>query len=135
MNNNQSQDSTEVNEANLDPQTDESRRQESGAMRASASPNIVIRRIIYYIAGVIITLLALRVLLLLMAANQGTPFVDLVYGLSGMFAQPFYSIFSYQPSYGRSVFEVSSVVAIIVYGLVAHGLATLFTLTRSRQDI
>ena len=94
-----------------------------------------VQRIIYYLAGVIITLLALRMVLLLLAANQGSPFVDFVYGLSGMFAWPFYGVFSYQPVYGQSVFEVSTLVAIVIYALVAVGLAKLFTLTRKDDSV
>lgn len=95
----------------------------------------LIARVIYYIAGVIIALLALRIILLLLAANQGSPFVDFIYGLSGFFAWPFYGIFSYQPTYGRSTLEVSSVVAIIVYALAAAGLARLFTLPSNRAEV
>ena len=96
---------------------------------------VIVKRIIYYIAGVIVVLLALRIVLLLLAANQGAAFVDFVYALSGFFASPFYGIFNYQPTYGQSVFEISSLVAIVVYALVAVGLAKLFTLTRSHEDV
>lgn len=102
---------------------------------STAGPGVIARRVIYYIAGFIIALLALRIILLLLAANQGAPFVDFVYSLSGIFAAPFYGIFSYQPAYGESVFEISSVVAIIVYALIAAGLAKLFTLTSNRSDV
>ena len=64
----------------------------------SVGPGVVARRISYYIAGFIIALLALRIVLLLLDANQGAPFVDFVYGLSSIFAAPFFGIFSYQPT-------------------------------------
>lgn len=96
---------------------------------------VIAKRIIYYMVGVIIALLAMRIVLLSLAANQGSAFVDIVYGLSGFFAVPFYGIFNYQPTYGQSVFEISSLVAIVVYALVAVGLAKLFTLTRSHDDV
>jgi len=101
----------------------------------TVGPGVVAARVIYYIAGVIIAFLLMRIILLLLAANQGSPFVDFVYTVSGFFAWPFYGIFSYQPSYGHSVLEVSSIVAIIVYGLVAMGLAKLFTLGSDRVDV
>lgn len=94
----------------------------------TVGPGVVAARVIYYIAGIIIAFLLMRIILLLLAANQGAPFVDFVYGVSGFFAWPFYGIFSYQPSYGHATLEVSSIVAIIVYALVAMGLAKLFTL-------
>lgn len=90
-------------------------------------------RIVSFIVGFIVTLLALRILLLLLAANQGNAFVDFVYGLSGVFAVPFYGIFDYEPVYGESVFEISSVVAILVYALIGWGIAKLLTINSQRQ--
>jgi hypothetical protein len=134
MNTDQDQQVTEVRESNTTQDGANIRRQ-SVATTNSVSGNVVAKRVIYYIAGFIIALLALRLVLLLLAANQGAPFVDFVYGLSGIFAWPFYGIFSYQPSYGQSMFEISTVVAIIVYALIAMGLARLFTLTSRRPDV
>lgn len=93
---------------------------------------VVIQRIIWYIAGFIITMLALRLVLLMLAANQGNAFVDLIYAISGFFAWPFFGIFGYQPTYGEFTFELSTVVAIVVYALAAWGLARAFTLTGRR---
>jgi hypothetical protein len=134
MNTDQDQQVTEVRESNTTQDGANIRRQ-SVATSNTVGGNVVAKRVIYYIAGFIIALLALRLVLLLLAANQGAPFVDFVYGLSGVFAWPFYGIFSYQPSYGQSTFEVSTVVAIIVYALIAMGLARLFTLTSRRPDV
>ena len=94
----------------------------------SAAPgNVVAQRVVWYI----ITLLALRLILQLLGANQGNPFVDLIYGLSGIFAAPFFGMFSYTPSYGVSYFEVSTLVAILIYALIGWGIAKLFTLNSS----
>lgn len=100
-----------------------------------ADAPLLIHKVIWWIAGVIIALLALRIILLLLAANQGAPFVDFVYGLSGIFAWPFYGIFGYTPAYGQSVLEISSIFAIIVYALIAWGLAKLATIGSNRTDI
>ncbi|MDB5187166.1 MAG: Membrane protein involved in colicin uptake [Candidatus Saccharibacteria bacterium] len=134
MNTGQEEKVTEVRESNT-VQDGANVRRQSIATSQSVDNGVIARRIIYYIAGFIIALLALRLVLLLLAANQGAPFVDFVYALSGMFAWPFYGIFSYQPSYGQSTFEISTVVAIIVYALVAMGLAKLLTLTSNRTDV
>lgn len=96
---------------------------------------LVFHKVVWYIAGIIIALLALRVIFLLLAANQGSPFVDLIYGLSGIFAAPFFGIFGYTPAYGQSVLEISSLVAIAIYALIAWGIAKLATLTSSRTDV
>ncbi|MET0979665.1 MAG: YggT family protein [Candidatus Saccharimonadales bacterium] len=134
MNNDQDQQVTEVRESNSVQDGATVRRQEVATTR-TVSTSVIAHRVIYYIAGFIIALLALRLVLLLLGANQSAPFVDFVYALSGFFAAPFYGIFSYQPSYGQATFEISTVVAIIVYALAAMGLAKLFTLTSNRTDV
>lgn len=134
MNTGQEEQVTEVRESNT-VQDGANVRRQSVATSQSVGNGVVARRVIYYIAGFIIALLALRLVLLLLGAVQTAPFVDFVYALSGIFAWPFYGIFSYQPSYGQSTFEISTVVAIIVYALIAMGLAKLFTLTSNRTDV
>lgn len=96
---------------------------------STADGRVVASRVVWYIAGAIIAVLALRIILYLLAANQGSPFVDFIYGLSAIFAAPFYGIFA-QPAYGLSVFDTASLVAIVVYALIAWGLARLFTINR-----
>lgn len=102
---------------------------------STASTATVVQRVIWYIAGVIIALLALRIVLLLLGANNDAAFVDFIYSLSGIFAWPFFGIFNYEPTYGRSFFEISSVVAIVVYALIAWGLAKLFTLNKGGSEV
>lgn len=97
--------------------------------------NVIAARVVYYLAGIVIALLALRIVLLLLAANPSSPFVNFIYNLSGVFAWPFYGVFGYQPSYGSSTLELSSVLAIVIYSLVAYGLAKLFTLVSGRSDV
>ncbi len=104
--------------------------------RETAVPSsLMAQRVVYYVGGVIISLLALRVVLQLLGANQGNGFVDFIYGLSGFFAVPFYGIFSYQPTYGVSTLEVSTLVAIVIYALLTWGVAKLFTLASTHEDV
>ena len=133
MDGDKDQKTTEVRETNK-VQGDTNIRRQTVATTEKVNERVVLQRIIYYFAGVIIALLAVRIILQLLGANQSAAFVDFIYAVSGMFAWPFYGIFSYEPSYGKSVFEISSVVAIIVYGLVAVGLAKLTTLTSSNTS-
>lgn len=90
----------------------------------------VAQRVVYYIGGTIMLLLALRFLLALLGANRGNPFADFVFDVSGFFAQPFFGLFSYQPVYGISTFELTTLVAIVVYGMLTIGVAKLFTIGR-----
>lgn len=99
---------------------------------AAAPGSVVAQRVVWYITGVIVALLALRLVLQLLGANEGNGFVDFIYGLSGVFAAPFFGMFSYEPSYGQSYFEVSTLVAMVIYALVGWGIAKLFTLGSNR---
>lgn len=133
MDEDQDRQTTEVRET--DSQGNTNVRRQSVATTTKVGSEVIARRIVYYLTGIIVALLGLRLVLLLLAANQGSPFVDFVYGLSSFFAWPFYGIFSYQPVYGQSVFEISTVVAIIVYLLLGMGIGKLFTLASSRSEV
>jgi len=100
----------------------------------TAPRNVIIRRVISYLTGFIVALLALRFVLLLLGANEANGFVSLVYGLSGIFAAPFYGIFNYEPVYENSVVEVSTLVAMAIYSLIGWGLAKLFTLGSNHPE-
>ncbi|MCA9325045.1 YggT family protein [Candidatus Saccharibacteria bacterium] len=100
------------------------------------SPAVLAARAIYFAFGVVIAFIVLRMVLLLLGANQANAFVDFVYAISGVFVMPFFGIFAYAPSYGVSTFEISSLVAIIIYTLIAWGLASLVTLgSRHRTEV
>ena len=96
---------------------------------------VIFQRVVWYITGFIVVLLALRLILLMLAANDDSAFVNFVYTLSSVFAGPFFGIFNYQPSYGQFTFEISSVVAIIVYTLVGWGITKLATLSRPHEEV
>jgi hypothetical protein len=85
------------------------------------------KQVIYFIFGVVEALLAIRFVLLLLGANEASGFVRLIYGLSQPFVLPFQGIFGV-PSFDGSVIEWSSLVGIIVYILLAYGLARLIEL-------
>ncbi len=124
---------TEVRETNeqVGPTTVQ---RQSVETRAAAPGAIVAKRVVYYIGGVIVSLLALRFILQLLGANQGNGFVDFVYGLSSLFVAPFFGIFG-EPTFGQSQIETSTLVAIIVYALLTVGIGKLFTLGRPREEV
>jgi hypothetical protein len=101
----------------------------------TADGRVVAQRIIWYIAGFIISLLALRVVMLMLGANRDAPFVDFIYGISGIFAAPFYGIFPSPEYNGQFYLDSASFVAIAVYALLAWGIARLFTITSSRTSV
>ena len=123
---------TEVRETNVQEGATNVQRR-TVAQTTQADGRVVASRVVWYIVGFIIVLLVLRLVLLLLGANDNNAFVGFVYALSGVFAWPFYGIFSYQPAYGQSVLEVSSLVAIAVYALIGWGISKLFTLNSARD--
>lgn len=129
----QEQETTEV-VSTTDQQGDTEVRRETVSRESIVSPQTMLARVVWFTIGLITVFIAVRIILLLLAANQGNGFVDFVYGVGAFFAAPFFGIFSYEPVYGSSVFEVSSLVAIIVYLLVGWGMVKLVTLGSSRQE-
>lgn len=102
-------------------------RRRTVATRESAPGSIVAQRVVYYIGGAIIALIALRFVFQLLGASQGSAFVDFIYALSAVFVWPFDGIFG-EPSYGFSHFDSAALVAIVIYGLITVGVAKLFAL-------
>lgn len=109
-------------------------RQTAVQRTSRASGITVVQRVIWFIVGVISVVLLLRILLLLIGANQGNGFVDLVYAIGGFFAAPFSGIVS-SPTYGVSFFDSASVVAIVVYLLLGWGASKLVTLGQSEETL
>lgn len=95
---------------------------------AKTNSSVVAARVVWYIVGFIVALLALRVIFFLLGANQGSGFVDFIYAISGVFAAPFSGIFP-APVYGKFFFDTASVVAMVIYSLAGWGITKLFTLT------
>jgi uncharacterized protein YggT (Ycf19 family) len=94
----------------------------------------VVARVIWFVAGVIIVLLAFRFLLSLLGANTTNGFANFIYSTSHPFVSPFFNLFSYNSySYGVSRFEVYTLVAMLVYFVVAWGLVRLVTINRYRS--
>jgi len=81
-------------------------------------------QIIWFVIGLIEALLAVRFTLKLIAANPGSPFAGLVYGLSDFFLLPFFGL-TITPSVGGIVLELHTIIAMIVYALMGWGLQRL----------
>jgi uncharacterized protein YggT (Ycf19 family) len=89
-------------------------------------------RIIYLVFGVIEALIAIRLILKLLAANPYAGFTSLIYSVTQPFVALFQVVFPDPQSKG-SVLEVSSLLAILVYALLAFGLASLVRILGRRQ--
>ena len=94
-------------------------------------PRDVLTRVIWFVIGVIIILLAFRFLLSLLGANKTNGFANFIYSVSHPFVAPFFSLFNYSNiQYGVSRFEVYTLVAIAVYAVLGWVLGALVNLGR-----
>ncbi len=93
----------------------------------------VAARVVWFIAGTLATLLAFRFFLILFGANSVNPFTNFIYAVTYPFAAPFFGIFSYTQEYGIARFEASTLLAILVYLLIALGIVKLITIRQPQQ--
>lgn len=80
-------------------------------------------QVIWYFLGFVEAVLAFRFALKALGANSGSGFASLVYTVSAPFAAPFLGIFPASAT-GRVLIEWSTIVAMIVYLLLAYGLVS-----------
>lgn len=90
----------------------------------------VAARVVYYISGLLLTLLAFRFVLSLLGANRGNAFADLIYSVTYPFVAPFFGLFGYSVKYGVARFEIETLVAMAVYALLAYGIVKLMDIPR-----
>ena len=79
---------------------------------------------IYLIFGIVEALLVIRVVLKVLGANPEAGFASFIYRISTPLVAPFVGLFG-APQMNGMVLELEAIVAIVVYGLVAWGLAKL----------
>ncbi len=75
-------------------------------------------QLIWLILGILEGLFALRFVLKLIAANPASPIAVFIYGITGLFLLPFAGL-TVTPSAGGMVLELSTMIAMVVYGLIA----------------
>jgi uncharacterized protein YggT (Ycf19 family) len=87
-------------------------------------------QIIWYIAGLINTLLAVRFILKLLNANPNANFTDFIYSISRPFAAPFMSVLKTN-SIDGSILEWTTILAIVVYFLLAMALTRILVIGKT----
>ena len=76
------------------------------------------RRYVVLIFGIIQILIAVRIVLLLLAANADNGLVSFIYQLSDLFVAPFNGIFNSDAlKAGRSIFDIAAVAALVGWSL------------------
>ncbi len=101
---------------------------EKTSTASTAETRLTLTNGIYFILGLVEIILAFRFVLKLLGANPASGFVDFIYSLSGIFVAPFTAIFSTATTNGdvtKGVFEPATIVAMVVYAIVAWGLVKL----------
>ncbi len=86
-------------------------------------------QIIWYILGIIEVVLAFRILLKLLGANPQSSFTGFIYGISNPFALPFAGILGIT-GISEMILEWSTLIAMLVYAIIAYGLVALFQLVK-----
>ena len=87
-------------------------------------------QIVWSLATLIEIILAFRLFLRLAGANPGAGFTSFIYAISWPFAQPFIAVFNPTVVEGK-VFEWTTILAALVYLLVAWGIASLLSMSKT----
>ena len=82
-------------------------------------PMFYVRRVLSLLFGILAVLIGLRILLLLLVANQGNAIVDFIYDATEPFVAPFRGIFQFdQVVVGDATLDVAAVVALVGWLLI-----------------
>ena len=81
-------------------------------------------QLVWLFFGILEALIALRIGLKLIGANAASPIAVFIYGVTSLFLAPFAGL-TRTPSAGGLVLELSSVIAMLVYSLIAWALAKI----------
>lgn len=84
-------------------------------------------QVVWLILALIEGLLAIRFILRLLGANSSAGFAQFIYGLTSPFIAPFVGLFG-TPKFDTSVFEFTTLVAMIVYVLLAWVILKIATM-------
>ena len=104
------------------------------AVEPRVSGSSAAANIIYVVVGILEVLLLFRFVFQLLGANPNSGFVNFIYALTGLFVAPFYGIFgrpvTSDGTVTTSVFDPSTLVAMVVYALVGWAIVKLLLATR-----
>lgn len=84
-------------------------------------------QVIWFLLGIIEILIGLRVLLKIIDANPDNGFAHFIYNASAIFLAPFFGLTG-SPSAGGAVLEIPSLIAMLVYAVLAWGIVQLIWL-------
>jgi len=129
----ETQQTTEVKESTT--RADGAQVERQTVNQVTRTPGVVMaQRVIWFVVGLINILLLTRFILLLLGANLDAGFVEFIYTITNPLVAPFVGIFG-TPVYGQFMIDWSSILAIIVYSLIAWGIVKAMTLSRPQDEV
>jgi uncharacterized protein YggT (Ycf19 family) len=108
----------------------------AGGLSPKEARYMQVKRIVngvWLLSGILEGLIAIRVLLKLIGANPNSPFASFVYTVTGPFLALFRNLVN-NPSYQGGVFELTSLIAMIVYSLATWVVVRLIWLIAYRPE-
>ncbi len=106
-------------------------------VRKGATSSQTYEYLIYYIFGALDVLLAFRLVLKIAGASTASFFVNFIYSLSKIFILPFEGMFrrvTAERVETTSIFEPATIVALIVYAIVAYGIVKLIRIYSGEEQ-
>jgi len=94
--------------------------------------------LIYFLFGILDVLLVFRLVLKLLGANANSSLVSLTYQFTGIFIMPFEGIFRRGFTQGletTSILEPATIVAIIIYAILAWGIVKLVRIMSGERQV
>ena len=131
-------DRTTVRESEVDPTPapygDRVRTAETTYARGPTAGEML-RRVVILLFGIVQGLIILRIILLLLVANQGNEIVAAVMNFTDIFVEPFRGMFQLdRVESGRSVLDVAAIVALIGWTLIEAVVVALLSVGARRGE-
>ncbi|WP_088228014.1 YggT family protein [Desulfosporosinus sp. FKB] len=111
---------------------------EESTSKKTGPEHLKAKQIVYYVLGVLEVLFTFRLIFKLLGANPLSPFVSLIYAVTQVFLAPFSGIFPSAVTKGletQSVLESSTIIAMIVYAVLAWGVLKLIDISRNSHNV
>lgn len=128
---------TEIVKESVTTQNNGPREAVTTEVKQVASGYQTLEYLIYFFFGLLSVLLIFRLVLKLMGASSASAFVGLIYGITGIFIMPFEGIFRRGYTQGvetTSVLEPATIVAIVVYAVLAFGIVKLIRILSGEKQ-
>jgi len=105
--------------------------------KKEATDSQTIEYLVYFLFGALEILLTFRLIFKFMGASAYSAFVGVIYSITGFFILPFEGIFRRWFNQGvetTSILEPSTIVAIIVYAIIAWGIIKLIRISSGEKQ-